>query len=86
MPKRNRVYGLAEIMVVCTVKLGDKERLDKEQIGVNLLHKDKEHLALRNNFRVTKNFLITKFDYIISRNIDKIEISMLLEPFQVGSG
>ena len=28
----------------------------------NLLHKDKEHLALRNNFRVTKKFLITKFD------------------------
>jgi hypothetical protein len=28
----------------------------------NLLHKDKEHLALRNNFRVTKEFLITKFD------------------------
>ncbi len=55
-----------------TVKLGDKERFDKEQIGVkepfpilrivNLLHKDKEHLALRNNFRVTKKFLITKFD------------------------
>ena len=31
---------------------------------VNLLHKDKEHLALRNNFRVTKKFLITKFDCI----------------------
>ena len=51
-----------------TVKLGDKEHFDKEQIGVkepfsvNLLHKDKEHLALRNNFRVTKKFLITKFD------------------------
>ena len=27
-----------------------------------LLHKNKEHLALRNNFRVTKKFLITKFD------------------------
>ena len=26
---------------------------------------DKEHLALRNNFRVTKKFLITKFDCII---------------------
>ena len=25
---------------------------------------DKEHLALRNNFRVTKKFLITKFDCI----------------------
>ena len=54
-----------------TVKIGDKERFDREQIGVkepfpvtkaNLLHKDKELLALRNNFRVTKKFLITKFD------------------------
>ena len=48
----------------------------KEQIGVkepfpatnlpiylgNLLHKDKEQLALRNNFRVTKKFLLGKFD------------------------
>jgi hypothetical protein len=32
---------------------------------VTLLHIDKEHLALRNNFRVTKKFLITKFDCII---------------------
>ena len=45
-----------------TVKHGDKDRFDKEQIGVkewpiaNLLHKDKEH------FKVTKKFLITKFD------------------------
>ena len=54
-----------------TVKLGDKDRFDKEQIGVKesfpvskcqFLHKDKEHLALRNNFWVTKKFLITKFD------------------------
>ena len=52
-----------------TVKLGDKERFDKEQIGVkerfpltNLLHMDKELLALRNNFRVTKESLIAKFD------------------------
>ena len=29
---------------------------------VNLLPKDKEHLTLRNNFRVTKKFLITKID------------------------
>ena len=29
---------------------------------VNSFHKNKEHLALRNNFRVTKKFLITKFD------------------------
>ena len=31
----------------------------------HLLHKDKELLALRNNFRVTKKFLIAKFDCII---------------------
>ena len=28
----------------------------------HLLHKDKEHLALRNNFRATRKFLIAKFD------------------------
>ena len=32
---------------------------------VNLLHRDNEHLALRNNFRATKMFLITKFDCAI---------------------
>ena len=56
-----------------TVKLGNKERFDKEQIGIkkpfpvtnlNLLHKDKDLLALRNNFRATKKFLIAKFDCI----------------------
>ena len=59
-----------------TVELGDKELSDKEQIGVkepfsvtDLLHKDKEHLALRNNFRETKKFLITKFDCIKEREI-----------------
>ena len=31
----------------------------------HLLHKDKELLALRNNFRVTKKFLIAKFDCTI---------------------
>ena len=31
-------------------------------IITNLLHKDKEHLASGNNIRVTKKFLITKFD------------------------
>ena len=48
-----------------TFKLGDKERFDKEQIGVKepitvsncqFTHKDKENLALRNNFRMTKKF------------------------------
>ena len=44
-----------------TVKLGNKERFDEKQIGVkepfsrdHLLHKDKELLALRNNFRAIK--------------------------------
>ena len=56
-----------------TVKLGDKEWFDKEQIGVkepfpvtnfaSLFHKDEEHLALRNNFSVTKKLDITKFDW-----------------------
>ena len=54
-----------------TVKLGIKELFDKEQIGIrnhflwpicHLLHKDKELLALRNNFRATKMFPIAKFD------------------------
>ena len=57
-----------------TVKLDDKECFDKEQIGVKepiviLLHKDKEHLELRNNFRVTKKFLIAKFDCILKKNM-----------------
>ena len=30
------------------------------------LHKDKEHLAIRKNFRVSKKFLITKFDCIFN--------------------
>ena len=41
-----------------TVKLGYNELFDKE------LHKDKEHLVLRNNFWATKKFLIAKFDCI----------------------
>ena len=32
----------------------------------NLLHKNNEHLALRNTFRVTKKFLIAKFDCILA--------------------
>ena len=43
---------MLEFLIENTVKLGDKERFDKE------------HLALRNNFRVTKKFLITKFNCI----------------------
>ena len=50
-----------------TVKVGDKERSDKEKNGVKepypvtiLLNKDNEDLALGNTFRVTKKFFITK--------------------------
>ena len=61
----------------CTVKLGNKERFDKEQIGIkepfpmtnlpftSFIRPDKELLALRNNFRATKKFLIAKFDCTI---------------------
>ena len=35
----------------------------------NLLHKYKEHLALGNNFRVTKKFLITKFALLKAKRI-----------------
>ena len=56
-----KVSATLQLLTTYTVKLGDKERFDKEQSGVkepfpmtNLLYKDKEHLALRNNFRVTK--------------------------------
>ena len=34
----------------------------------HLLHKDKEHLALRNNFRATRKFLIAKFDCISTKS------------------
>ena len=37
-----------------TVKLGDKESFPVSKC--QFLHKDKEHLALRNNFRVNKKF------------------------------
>lgn len=56
-----------------TVKLGDKERFDKEQIGVkepfsvtNCQFTSLKiwTLELRNNFRVTEKFIITKFDCI----------------------
>ena len=40
----------------------------------NLLHKEKEHLALRNNFRVTKKFLIAKFDRNSKWNEGRIRV------------
>ena len=57
--------------LINTVKLGNKEQFDKEQIGIKepfpvtnfpFTLKDKELLALRNNFRATKKFLNAKFD------------------------
>ena len=47
---------------------------------VNLLHKDKEHLVLRNNFRVTKKFLFTKFDYRNVHNISLWKTSFINAP------
>ena len=38
----------------------------------NLLPKNKEHLTLRNNFRVTKKFLITKFDCKLKNGLCEI--------------
>ena len=35
----------------------------------HLLHKDKELLALRNNFRATKKFLVAKFDCTFLLNV-----------------
>ena len=54
---------------VYTVKLGNKEGFDKEPI-CHLIHKDRELLALRNNFRATKKFLIAKFDCTTQNVID----------------
>ena len=51
-----------------TVKLGDKERFDKEQIGVKELFTDYQlfystiNVLFDKEFLVTKKFLITKFD------------------------
>ena len=42
---------------------------------VNLLHKDDEHLALRNNFRETKKFLITKGQLILKENCQAVNSS-----------
>ena len=64
----------------------DKEQIDiKEPFPVtNLLHKDKELLALRNNFRAAKKFLIAKFDFTVKlgnkERFDKEQIG-IKEPF-----
>ena len=71
------------------VKLGDKERFDRNVLirnklvlrnhfprpNANLLHKDKEHVALSNNYRVTKKFLITKFDCALSFTLTSENLS-----------
>ena len=44
----------------------------------HLLHKDKELLALRNNFRATKKFLIAKFDCIMYVPNDLAELHSLI--------
>ena len=53
-----------------TVKLGNKELFDKEQIGTyeGTISSDQFAIYLiriRNNFRATKKFLIAKFDCIM---------------------
>ena len=45
----------------------------------HLLHKDKELLALRNNFRATKKFLIAKFDCTL---ISLINVEPTLTDFE----
>ena len=49
-----------------TVKLGNKERFDKEQIGVKEPFLETNlpiyFIRIRNNFRVIKKFLVTWFD------------------------
>ena len=69
-----------------TVKLSNKELLIRSKLVLrnhflwqkaNLLHKDKEHLALRNNFRVTKKFLINNFDCIRNWLFDLLDILKL---------
>ena len=49
------------------------------------MHKDKKHLVLRNNFRVTKKFLITKFDctYFFRDNGIVISVSIAQWVFEL---
>ena len=68
------------LWLLCTVKLGDKDRFDKEQIGVkepfpmtNLFHKDKEHLALITKFDCTTNC------FTLYQRIDSLTTSTALE-------
>ena len=90
IPPDQRSIFVVIFKIPYTVKLGNKERFDKEQIGIKkpfpvnllLLYKDKELLALRNIFRATKKFLIAKFDcnwkkkYLGFRNLkEKLENS-----------
>ena len=43
-------------------------------------YKNKEHLAFRNNFRVTKTFLIAKFDYLQFTSTEfKCQISSIIQ-------
>ena len=46
----------------------------------HLLHRNKELLALRNNFRATKKFLITKFDciYLIKKFMNRQFLAIVL--------
>ena len=54
--------ALQSILVIKNVLIRNKLVLISWNPMPIYLHTDKEHLALRNNSRVTKKFLITKFD------------------------
>ena len=68
------VFSCLEIfstITLITVKLGKEQIGIKEPFSVtncHLHHKDKELLALRNNFRAAKKFLIAKFDSSFNTN------------------
>ena len=43
---------------------------------------NKEHLALRNNFRVTKKFLIAKFDCILLKIVAFVQMTRIDRIFE----
>ena len=75
-------------LYVYTVKLGNKERLNKEQLGnskpfsvtnipVYLINSERIGIILVKNFAMTKKFLITKFDFT-SRGLNQVDTNILV--------
>ena len=64
-PSPGEMWLIQSNLVIRNVLIRNKLELRNHfpRPNANLLHKDKELLALRNNFRVTKKFLMTKFDH-----------------------